>query len=297
MLKIQFLNGGLANQAFQYIFARHFELSHPGEIMYLDDSYFALNIIHNGYELERVFGIKPHMLSEAFDADVWEYMLAQKKRLGKSIPQILKDSGTDIDMITEHEIMYKQFNPFDGNVYVGKFNEYDPQIQCFERNTYFHGYWINKGWFEAFKLQFLEEFRFPVLPDEYNRNLMRRILNEESASIHIRRGDFVRLNLAYGIDDFRGMTDACIENGGENAVLFVFSDDIAWCKQNCEALGLNRFKEVVYVEGNTGEMSYIDMQLMKNCNIMMVGNSSFALLAALLNQRKKWIVNNSGRDI
>ena len=41
-MKIQFLNGGLANQAFQYIFARHYELSHPGEIMYLDDSYFAL---------------------------------------------------------------------------------------------------------------------------------------------------------------------------------------------------------------------------------------------------------------
>ncbi|MCI9144363.1 MAG: alpha-1,2-fucosyltransferase, partial [Lachnospiraceae bacterium] len=51
-MKIQFLNGGLANQAFQYIFTRVYELSHPGEVIYMDDSYFALNTVHNGYELE-----------------------------------------------------------------------------------------------------------------------------------------------------------------------------------------------------------------------------------------------------
>ena len=52
-MKIQFLNGGLGNQAFQYIFARYYALSHPGEVMYLDDSYFAQNTVHNGYELEK----------------------------------------------------------------------------------------------------------------------------------------------------------------------------------------------------------------------------------------------------
>lgn len=41
---------GVANQAFQYIFARYYELSHPGEIMFMDDSYFALNTVHNGYD-------------------------------------------------------------------------------------------------------------------------------------------------------------------------------------------------------------------------------------------------------
>ena len=47
-MKIQFLNGGLANQAFQYIFAKYYELSHPGDAMYMDDTYFALNTVHNG---------------------------------------------------------------------------------------------------------------------------------------------------------------------------------------------------------------------------------------------------------
>lgn len=32
--------------------------------MYLDDSYFALHTVHNGYELEKVFGIKAPMLRD-----------------------------------------------------------------------------------------------------------------------------------------------------------------------------------------------------------------------------------------
>ena len=91
-MKIQFLNGGLANQAFQYIFARYFELSHPGEMMFMDDSYFALHTVHNGYELDKVFGIKAHMLSECFDDEVWQFILEQRRE-GKSVPQILCDNG------------------------------------------------------------------------------------------------------------------------------------------------------------------------------------------------------------
>lgn len=91
-MKMQFLNGGLANQAFQYIFTRYYELSHPGQAIYMDDSYFALHTVHNGYELEKVFGLRPHMLSECFDKDVWDYMLERKKE-GKSIPQTLLENG------------------------------------------------------------------------------------------------------------------------------------------------------------------------------------------------------------
>jgi len=116
MYKIQFLNGGLANQAFQYIFARYYELSHPGGVMYMDDSYFALNTVHNGYELEKVFGIKPHMLSEVFDREMWQYILEERKN-GKSIPQILLDNGNKIVMISDVKNSYAEFNPFEGEVF------------------------------------------------------------------------------------------------------------------------------------------------------------------------------------
>lgn len=294
-LKIQFFNGGLANQAFQYIFARYYEFAYPGRIMYLDDSWFALHTVHNGYELEKVFGIKPHMLSEAFDADVWEYML-EEKRQGKSIPQILKDNDTDISMITEM-LDPAGFNPFDGNTYIVEISKYCPNILNFDEDIYYHGYWLNKGWFDTFRRRFLKEFQFPALSDDYNRKLMRRILNKPSASIHIRRGDYVNLNIALEAAKYKEIVDACIKEGGGDAALYVFSDDINWCRQNCEEIGLNRFKDLVYVEGNSGGKNYIDMQLMTNCEIMMIGNSSFAFLATLLNQRRKLVINASGRDI
>lgn len=70
-MKIQYLNGGLANQVFQYIFVRFAELYYPaGGPWFLDDSFFFANQVHNGYELEKVFGIQANLLSRYFDADV-----------------------------------------------------------------------------------------------------------------------------------------------------------------------------------------------------------------------------------
>lgn len=295
MLKIQFLNGGLANQAFQYIFARYFELSHPGEIMYMDDSYFALNTVHNGYELEKVFGIKPHMLSEAFDADVWEYMLEQKKQ-GKSIPQIFKENGIGIDMIAEFQ-NYQQFNPFDGKVYFVDAGKYGPNIQDFDANIYYHGYWLNKGWFKKYESHFLKEFRFPPITDEYNESLMSRIQNETSTALHIRRGDFVDIKIAYDAEKNREMTQAYLERYGGETTLFVFSDDIAWCRENSDEMLLNKFKDCVFVEGNIGGKNYIDLQLMSNCKYMIIGNSSFSFLAFLLNTSLLGGIHASNRDI
>lgn len=159
-MKIQFLNGGLANQAFQYIFAKHYELSFPSDVMYMDDSYFALNTVHNGYELEKVFGIKPHMLSKCFTQDVWDFIL-KEKRMGKSVPQILNDNGIEISMLVEgDEKSYKNFNPFDGNVQMIPWCEYNPEILALPGNIYYHGYWITYEWFKKYDYIFCRNLPF-----------------------------------------------------------------------------------------------------------------------------------------
>ena len=185
-MKIAFLNGGLGNQAFQYVFARYYALSHPGEVMYLDDSYFALNTVHNGYELEKVFGIKAPMLSECFSEDVWAFMLEEKKK-GKSIPQILTENGIEICMVSEVGEGHRHFNPFQGKVYSVQKDEYYPEIQNLPGNVYYHGYWINIDWFMAYKDIFRQEFRFPEITDEKNQEYARQIQECNSVSIHVRR--------------------------------------------------------------------------------------------------------------
>ena len=295
-MKIQFLDGGLANQAFQYIFARYYELSHPGEIMYMDDSYFALNTVHNGYELEKVFGIKPHMLSECFDEEVWGYILEEKQK-GKSVPQILCENGIEMYMISEIGEKHQKDNPFDGKVYTVPCNQYFPKILDFPEDIYYHGFWINKGWFAKYQEVFLKEFRFSEIQDTQNQRYLDRIQNSQSCSIHIRRGDYIDVGWAYGIEAYRKMIDEFVKECGKRWELFIFSDDIEWCKINQKELGFGLFEDITFIEGNMHGKNFIDMQLMSQCKGMILSNSAFCYLAALLNTKKQAFINPTWREL
>ena len=54
-MKIEFLNRGLANQAFQYIFAKYYELSHPRKYFYTTqisiNKAFLLRLIYYGIHI------------------------------------------------------------------------------------------------------------------------------------------------------------------------------------------------------------------------------------------------------
>lgn len=296
-MRIQFINGGLANQVFQYIFVRHAELANPKqEKWYLDDSFFDVVDIHNGYELERVFGIKANLLSQYFDQDVWEEFIRLKKE-GKSIPQTLKDYGMDIAMYAETS-NHKQFNPFDGQIvtFFGA-NEFHPELTRIQYpNLYYHGYWINKNWLETYREPILKELKFPAITLPSAIEYANRILTESVAAVHIRRGDYVELGWNIGCEYYE---KAIRELTGKYSgiVLFVFSDDLNWCREHSKELGLQRAKEVVYVSGNTGQNSYIDMQLMSMCPGMIISNSAFSYLAALMNERLTFYTNPTSREI
>lgn len=79
--------------------------------------------------------------------------------------------------------------------------------------------------------------------------------------------------------------------------LFVFSDDIPWCKEHAQKLQFNLFKKVTFVEGNIHGENYRDMQLMSQCQAMIMSNSAFCFLAALLNTRREIVLNLTDRDI
>ena len=195
-MKIQYLNGGLANQVFQYIFVRFAELYNPSDEPWLiDDSFFFINNVHNGYELEKVFGIQANLLSKNFDSDVWNELIKNKKE-GISIAQSFKNLGFNVQMIAE-TTNYKEHNPFDGKVYQIPSNEFHPEIIKFPGEvTYYHGYWINTKWFRTYRHILEKELSFPEITDERNKAYASRILSSQSIGIHIRRGDYVDIGWA-----------------------------------------------------------------------------------------------------
>ena len=297
IMKIQFLNGGLANQAFQYIFARYYELTYPGQVMFLDDTYFALNHVHNGYELEKVFDIKAHMLSSCFDEKVWNYILSEKQK-GKSVPQILMESGTDISVISEVDTnSMSNFNPFSGTILHVPCNGYEPDILKFVDKIYYHGYWINKNWFAKYRDIFWEEFSFPELEDQKNIEYMQMINETQSLCIHVRRGDFVTVGWQMNTNVYMQLCDNFISSFGDDWNVFIFSDDIDYCRENAEKMGFNKFRDITFVNGNMHGKNYIDLQLMSNCKGMIMSNSSFSYLSALLDKKLVALCNPTNREV
>lgn len=288
-MKIQYLNGGLANQVFQYIFVRFAETAYPNSgPWFFDDSFFFVNNIHNGYELENVFGLKLNLLSRSFDKDVWDELIANKKK-GISIPQSFKNMGYPITMLTEFD-NYREHNPFDGEIYRVPGNMYIPEIADVSMDyVYYHGYWLHRGWFDTYKEKIKKELVFPTILDERNLIYQNMIINTKSVAVHIRRGDYVTIGWSSS-NDFYKNTITEILSKQPDAVLFVFSDDIEWCKENSIQMGLNLSEETVFIEGNVYGSNYIDLQLMSMCEYMIMGKSAFSYLAMLLNERLRYCI-------
>ena len=295
-MKIVFLNGGLANQVFQYIFFRAAQLRHLNkEEWILDDSFFYTNRVHNGYELEKVFGLHPQLLSRYFEKDVWEYMMQQKAEKKKSMPQLLKEVGMDIVMMTEND-NYDQWNPFDGQIIhidPGKFKAEDTDI---EGNVYYHGYWIERKWLDSYNSQIKDELIFPEIEDMRNLAYMQEIADSNSTSVHVRRGDYVTDGLAMPAEYYHQMVEAMLAQNPD-MTLFVFSDQPKWCTEHEQELGFHLPVKTVYVTGNQNENAFRDLQLMSMCKNMIISNSAFCYLAALLNTDIWMMINPTDKKI
>ena len=279
-MKIVLMNGGLGNQLFQYIFLRWLEIK-TGEVCVLDNSAFCVDEPeHNGYEIERLFGLKPRLLSDCFDADVWQAMMAEVQA-GKSICQQLLDGGLSLAMVAETG----DFN-FNGNIFFTPVGTYNPYLAFSRGNIYFHGYWIQNCWIRDIQQVIQKELSFPIPKDPVNIGYAKDILASESVCMHVRRGDFVTLNRAAPIEYFPAavhqLEDSLSKEVRKKLRYFIFSDDVRWCKEHKRELGLLD-KDLVFVQGNKGVTAYMDMFLMSLCRHMILDNSSFVYLAALLN--------------
>ena len=75
------------------------------------------------------------------------------------------------------------------------------------------------------------------------------------------------------------------------ATFFVFSDEPDWCEEHADELGFSLVKETIYVRGNVAGRNYIDMQLLSMCRGMIMSNSAFCYLAALMSNTLEVFTN------
>lgn len=241
--------GGLGNQMFGYAFAIFLGKGcHLGFLKIWGDKN------HNGYELERVFGIRPTFV---------DWVLTNCYRKVKYRPRLFK-------LISEK-------NEF----------EYDTTITTVRslRIKYYIGYWQNEGYLLVNETRVREAFRFDhskFSPETFQ--MAERIKSEKTpVSIHVRRGDYYSnpgaltvhgniCDIAYyerAIERMKLLVGECC--------FYVFSDDPQWVKSNFCAL-----ENAVYIDWNQGVDSWQDMALMSACSHHIIANSSFSWWGAWL---------------
>jgi hypothetical protein len=176
---------------------------------------------------------------------------------------------------------------FSGNVFKVKPSSVEMNVTG---NWYFHGYWIFNSYMREIEDVIRKELSFPAIIDEKNQMYAACIQQTNSVAIHVRRGDMVQLGRAMAPEFFKGAIKE-METKILNAYYFLFSDDLPWCLEHYEELGLDVVKErVILVEDNCGENAYRDLQLMSYCKHQIISFSSFSVLAAFLNNNAERIV-------
>lgn len=258
------VTGGLGNQMFQY--AMYKSLEKKGKLVKLDSkSFYETKKEHNGYELERIFDIKPN-----------------------------KPTKEDLEKFDENNIstLFKiKRKLFGDKKFVYDTKEYIFNKDVYKlKNSYLNGYWQSIKYFEGIENDIKKDFRFKNQLDNKNLEILNEIENSNSISIHIRRGDYMspeNYNM-YGCiatPTYYKKAIKVIEEKVENPTFFVFSNDMDWVKKNIQ---IN--SRVFYIDINSGNGSYKDMQLMSNCKHNIIANSSFSWWGAWLNENKNKIV-------
>ena len=291
-LQLVTLSGGLGNQMFQYAFLVHLRrrgarvFPYLGKIRHYGE--------HNGYELERVFGIALTPGERAMDGTLGVPLLgAAVKHL--VFPFKYRERGE---------------SDFAANA----------ALAGRHAATRFTGYWQGECFFADVADEVRRLYRF----DESRLNAQSRSLAESlrgaenTVSLHVRRGDYYKKDgtptdfgraftadyydaaLAY-LANATGKTVAVTrnpvaateisgrltENPGrlteESLRPIVFTDDADWCRAHFPA-------GFTVVDWNRGPDSWQDMCLMSLCRHHVVANSSFSWWGAWLDARPGGLV-------
>ena len=166
-----------------------------------------------------------------------------------------------------------------------------PKIFDYPDNTYIEGLIMSEKYFVDIKDIIRREFTLKKPLSKNSAAWRDKILASNCAvCVHIRHGDYLSpRNIIHGILPFNYYTRALkrLKEECGDISIFIFSDDLQWCKDN-----LKFDVPTEFVEGC--EHSYEEMYLMSLCKHNILANSTFSWWGAWLNKNpdKKVFVPN-----
>lgn len=263
---------GLGNQMFQYAFYLALQKKYSNCSVLMDIDHI-IEKDHNGFELDRIFGIER---KEARYQDVVKLSGIYPKEFpkGKLMSKLLKFAN----VFNGQRLSY--ISPDDSCLFYKEVFNLNPLYSYI-----FNGRWTHEKYFDFVEEQVKESFTFPQDLNSKNKDYLRKIEKTNSVSIHIRRGDFQQNGFYLLPLQYYEQALNIIKASESNIELFIFTDDPIAVQKEFD------FQEpYTIVEGNTKQDSFIDMQLMAACKHNIIANSTFSFWGAYLNKNSNKIV-------
>jgi hypothetical protein len=274
-MKFVTITGGLGNQMFNYALCEELRTRGYNSVLFIPyKANSKKRYGHQGYELEKIFPVRP---SENVYTQLINYLLIGYSHFLRMAPVRLRSKwyplvGVHVVSVPENFIFHPEV------------------FTCSHRHELFRGTWQSERFFEHAKDHIRQAFIFKKhLLNSRTKEIDQIIRQENSISIHIRRGDYLSNQYAYG---FAGVctpeyyTNAInlIKDKVDNPRYYIFTDDSEWVKENF------RVENSIYIQHNTGSDSWQDMYLMSQCKHNIIANSSFSWWGAWLNSNPDKIV-------
>jgi hypothetical protein len=267
------LQGGLGNQMFQYATARG--IANSNKPITLDVSFLNRNTKTSDTFTARKFELKIFKNLKYKVASNYIAKVVHSQSFGYNF--LRKIIYKDLQYIKQRE------------------NEFMSDTMDSNKHLYLDGYFQSEKYFLNTRDNLLKEFEFPPLDYENKKNLVGIKSINDSVSVHVRRGDYLKSEIL----NYHGVTSANyyikaikhISSSVSNAQFFVFSDDIAWCK----SLFKSENVPFTFIDSNSVKDAWKDMYLMSQCKHHIIANSSFSWWGAWLSELdgikiapKKW---------
>lgn len=177
-----------------------------------------------------------------------------------------------------------------------KLKQYVEENYCFDRkvfdldDTYLIGYFQSEEYFSDIKDDIRSKFIFEqsYITDETKQFRDEILQQENSVSIHVRRGDYNSSdagNLYSDIctDEYYDAAIHHILNIHPDAIFYLFTNDHSWVEF---FKNLHPDADIRFIDVSTEYTGYLDMYLMSNCKHHIIANSSFSWWGAWLGREE-----------
>lgn len=148
------------------------------------------------------------------------------------------------------------------------------------------GYWQCEKYFKDYRNEILKMLSLSYEPTVSFKELLSKIQNTNSISVHVRRGDYVSLGIC--LSDVYYKTAIRLMSEKVNAPdFYVFSDDMEYAQGLFEGIDNAKINFVKYEARNA---TIEDFLLMKSCLHNITANSSYSWWGAWANENNEKIV-------